>query len=147
MAREPGLRYVNNGFNLGSLCDFLAKNNVSEEELVETTREVGLARHSRPGTGRYILSRGIKHLGAIIGLGLAGATFLLLPDLIDGNMDLPANMYGLASMFSICGGYCDWYRPRENNGVHEVKSPFEMKSEFYLIMNRRYPKEVSEFVS
>ncbi len=132
-------------FNLGSLCNFLAARGVFEGSLIEITKESGLAKNSRPGTGKYIFSRGLKHLGAVVGLGIGGTLFAFLPDLFDGSVDFPAQVYGLSSFFGIVGGYCDWYRPSENKGIHEVGSPKEMKRQFYVIANNRYSEEVSDF--
>ena len=128
------LHYCRNGFNLGDMCNSLVKNSDErfelEENLVEFSRESGLSNNSRPGTGKYLFSRGLKHAGAVAGLSLSGLLFAFVPDLADGTVNLSPGFYAISSLFGIVAGYCDWYSEYDNHSLHEVESPKKKAREF-----------------
>ena len=137
------LHYSMNGFSLGDMCNSLAERGVPEENLISITEEVGLAKGSRPGTGRYLFSRGLKHAGAVASLGVfGGLLFAFFPDLADGTVDLSPGFYAISSLFGIVAGYSDWYSEYENSVPYEVVSPLERKAKFRSSIYTLYHSKV-----
>jgi hypothetical protein len=146
MSFKPEARYSRNGFNLGYMCNSLAGRGVLEENLISFTEEVGLAKESRPGTCKYLFSRGLKHAGAIAGLGLGGLLFAFIPDLADGSVNLSLGFYTISSLFGIVAGYCDWYSEYENNVPHELESPKKKAREFRSMLYTDYQYDVLRII-